>query len=327
MPILLPQPKFHATDDDGNPLVGGKLYAYVAGTSTPKDTYTDYGLGTANTNPVILDARGECDLWGDGNYKLTLTDANDVQIWSVDNIRDLTNSATFLNATLSGTTTITGSQVAWPGNPIHTGNHQFANNVTVSGNTILGDAAGNTLTINPNAISYPNNPTHADNHAFSGNVSFNGNTTLGNAGSDTITVTGATTITGDVTISTTGGELRHGPNYTPTLGTISANVASSTANPHRWFRVGDCVTVQGSISVTPTAAAATTTQLGISLPISTNFAALTDVQAPALSHGNLGNTTGYITASAANDIVFLTFAAGSTGADTWSYTFVYEVKA
>lgn len=323
MPVLAPSPKFRAVGADGLALVGGKLWTYVAGTSTPKESFTDYGLGTANTNPVILDARGECDLWLDGSYKLTLTDSDDVQIWSVDDIRDLTNDATLQNTTLTGTLTVTGSQVAWSGNPIHTGNHRFANNVTVNGNTVLGDAAADSLAVSAETVTWSNDPTHSGDHTFDGSVTTPG----GLVASGANTLSGATTISGDVTISTTGGELRHGPNYTPTLGTITANVASSTANPHRWFRVGDCVTVQGSISVTPTAAAATTTQLGISLPIATNFAALVDVQAPALSHGNLGNTTGYITASVASDIVFLTFFAGSTSADTWSYTFVYEVKA
>lgn len=327
MPVLAPPISFQAFNDDGSFMVGGLLYTYAAGTSTPKATYSDYGLTSPNENPIELDARGEAAVFLDGNYKFVLHDATDALVREQDNVRDFTSSATFTNATLAGTLTVSSTAVTWSGNPTHSGNHSFTNNLLVNGNTTLGDSSADTLTINPNAISYPNNPTHANNHTFSGNVSVNGNAVLGNAGSDTVTLTGATTITGDVTIGTTGGGLRHGPNYTPTLGTITANVASSSANPHRWFRVGDCVTVQGSISVTPTAAAATTTQLGISLPITTNFAALTDVQAGALSHGNLGNTTGYLTASAANDIVFLTFFAGSTSADTWSYSFTYEVKA
>ena len=40
------------------PLNGGKVYFYVAGTSTPQDTYTDSTGKTANANPVILDSAG-----------------------------------------------------------------------------------------------------------------------------------------------------------------------------------------------------------------------------------------------------------------------------
>lgn len=85
--MLFNFPKFFALDDDGNPLVGGKLYSYQAGTTTPLDTYTDQAGGTANANPVILDSRGEADVWlDDANYKFSLYDADDNLIWTVDNI-------------------------------------------------------------------------------------------------------------------------------------------------------------------------------------------------------------------------------------------------
>lgn len=43
-------------DNNGNPLAGGKVFTYIAGTSTPKNSYADYALSALNTNPVILDA-------------------------------------------------------------------------------------------------------------------------------------------------------------------------------------------------------------------------------------------------------------------------------
>lgn len=71
------------------PLVGGKVYFYAAGTSTPKDTYTDEGGLTANTNPVILDGRGEADIWlGLGSYKVKVTDSDGAQQGAtVDNVQ------------------------------------------------------------------------------------------------------------------------------------------------------------------------------------------------------------------------------------------------
>lgn len=80
----------------GIPLVGGKLYTYVAGTSTPQATYTTAAGVTANTNPIILDSRGECNLWltQDVSYKFILNDATDVLIWSVDNVASLSGLAT-----------------------------------------------------------------------------------------------------------------------------------------------------------------------------------------------------------------------------------------
>ena len=87
MAVLTPTAKMQFLKADGTPLVGGKLYTYVAGTTTPQATYTDNTGGTSNPNPVILDSRGEANVWlGGAIYKFKLTDANDVEIWTVDYI-------------------------------------------------------------------------------------------------------------------------------------------------------------------------------------------------------------------------------------------------
>lgn len=88
MAVLAPEPKAQFFYADGTPLVGGKVYTYAAGTSTPLATFTNANAITPNTNPVILDARGECNLWyaPATSYKVILKDADDNLIWSVDNI-------------------------------------------------------------------------------------------------------------------------------------------------------------------------------------------------------------------------------------------------
>lgn len=87
MATLTPNPKLQFLNANGVPLVGGKLYTYAAGTSTPQDTYTDASGLTPATNPIILDAAGEASVWLGGlSYKFKLTDASDVEVWSVDNI-------------------------------------------------------------------------------------------------------------------------------------------------------------------------------------------------------------------------------------------------
>lgn len=94
MPSLAPLPKFRfftagSAGTPVRPLVGGKVYFYEAGTTTPKDTYTSSTGLVANTNPVILNSRGEADIWlGSGAYKMVVTDASDVQQGgTVDNIK------------------------------------------------------------------------------------------------------------------------------------------------------------------------------------------------------------------------------------------------
>lgn len=101
-----PSPKLQFFDSAGNPLVGGKLYTYQAGTVTPLVTYTDDSGATTNTNPIILDSRGEANVWLDPTlaYKFVLRTAADALIWTVDYLRSeqpiLTNK-TLVNATFT----------------------------------------------------------------------------------------------------------------------------------------------------------------------------------------------------------------------------------
>lgn len=73
-------------DANGHCLSGGKVWTYIAGTTTLKDSYTTSVGDVPNTNPVILNSRGEADIWLSGAYKIKLTDASDVQIYVKDNI-------------------------------------------------------------------------------------------------------------------------------------------------------------------------------------------------------------------------------------------------
>lgn len=82
-----PTPKLQFLDTAGVPLVGGKLYTYAAGTATLLATYTDSAATSNNPNPIILDSRGEAEIWLELQaYKFRLTTSDDVEIWTVDNI-------------------------------------------------------------------------------------------------------------------------------------------------------------------------------------------------------------------------------------------------
>jgi hypothetical protein len=79
----------------GAVLTGGKLYTYLAGTTTPATTYTTSAGNVAWANPVVLDAAGRVpssgEIWlTDGvSYKFLLKDSNDVLIATYDNIRGI----------------------------------------------------------------------------------------------------------------------------------------------------------------------------------------------------------------------------------------------
>lgn len=108
MAILSPSPKLQFFDSNGNPLVGGKLYSYTAGTTSPLATYTDSTNTSANTNPIILDSRGEASVWlGSSAYKLVLYSATDILIWSVDNVT-AASSDTLANLAASGGSSLIG---------------------------------------------------------------------------------------------------------------------------------------------------------------------------------------------------------------------------
>lgn len=289
MPQLAPPGKFQADGAVGIPLSGGKLYTYAAGTSTPKDSYTDAGLGTANTNPVILNARGEADVWLSGAYKLTLTDSADVLIWTVDNVRDLTTDATFANPTFAGTVTVTANAITWSGNPTHSGQHAFTGTVLMNGNVQIGDNSTDTLVVTPNAVTWPNSPVHSGAHTWSGVQTFS---------------------------ASPAGKITSGT-YTPTF-TLTTNITAATAvAAWSWVRVGDVFRVSGAVNITPTASGAC--ELRCSLPIAATLSAgeMGGTGSDSGLHGS-----GRFSASAANNAAFL-FTAASATISTFGVDFGY----
>lgn len=113
--------------------------------------------------------------------------------------------------------------------------------------------------------------------------------------------------------------------YTPTL-TAVANVAASTAYVCGYIRIGDWVLVQGRVDVTPTAAASTSTQLGISLPIASNFAAGGSQECTGTAYAvNIVNAGAGILADNTNDRARLQFLSSSTGGHSMPFFFAYRI--
>ena len=92
VPLLTP----FFLSNQGVPLVGGLLYSYQAGTTTPAATYTDSTGGTPLSNPIVLNARGEAStssgassgIWVPPNvaYKFVLQDSSGNTIWTRDQV-------------------------------------------------------------------------------------------------------------------------------------------------------------------------------------------------------------------------------------------------
>jgi hypothetical protein len=143
MTFLTPSAKQQFFSDAGVPLVGGKVYTYEAGTTTPLATYQDSTGLVSNTNPIILDSRGEANIWLSPSlaYKFVLKDANDAPIWTVDNINIGIN---FANVIITGGT-INGVTIGniTPG-PASFTTLSASGNVTFNGSGQLQIPAGTT---------------------------------------------------------------------------------------------------------------------------------------------------------------------------------------
>ena len=90
-------------DNNGQPLSGGKIYTYAAGTTTPQASYTS-ALGiTPHSNPIILDSAGRVpggEIWlTDGLvYKFVIETSTAILIGTYDNITGVNSN--FVNYTI-----------------------------------------------------------------------------------------------------------------------------------------------------------------------------------------------------------------------------------
>jgi hypothetical protein len=91
-------------DNNGNPLAGGKIYTYAAGTTTNLATYTNSSGSIAHSNPIVLDGAGRVpsgEIWlSDGlSYKFVVEDSASNLIGTYDNLVGINSN--FVNYTNS----------------------------------------------------------------------------------------------------------------------------------------------------------------------------------------------------------------------------------
>ncbi len=132
-------------NNDGTVLAGGKIYTYLAGTSTPRPTYTTSAGNIAHTNPIILDSAGRVpsgEIWLlSGLYKFSIFTSANVLIGTYDNINGM-GAASYQIDNFTGT----GSQTVFTLSAISFGEnftfvyingvYQNKNTYTVSGTTL-----------------------------------------------------------------------------------------------------------------------------------------------------------------------------------------------
>ncbi|WP_236162288.1 MULTISPECIES: hypothetical protein [unclassified Acinetobacter] len=84
--IASPMPQIRAkfTNKLGIPLSGCKVYTYEPNSDIPKTTWLDIDKTTENTNPILLDAAGEADIFLDGLYRVVVKDRFGFVVYDVE---------------------------------------------------------------------------------------------------------------------------------------------------------------------------------------------------------------------------------------------------
>lgn len=90
-------------DNNGQPLSGGKIYTYAAGTTTPQATYTNAFGNTPHANPIVLDSAGRVpggEIWLTDSliYKFVIETSTGILIGTYDNITGVNSN--FVNYTV-----------------------------------------------------------------------------------------------------------------------------------------------------------------------------------------------------------------------------------
>ena len=102
---ILPNGKQQFLNPNGGVLAGGFVYYYIPSTTTFKNTYQDDAGVNLNTNPIVLDANGQCIAYGTGSYRQQVKDVNGNLIWDVQVDTPLAQTdLTAFETTLAGST-------------------------------------------------------------------------------------------------------------------------------------------------------------------------------------------------------------------------------
>jgi hypothetical protein len=130
--------------------------------------------------------------------------------------------------------------------------------------------------------------------------------------------TSRTTVTSP---ATTDGNIFSGT-YTPSL-TNTTNIASSTAAVCQYMRVGNVVTVSGTVTIDPTATGRIV--MGFSLPIASALTATNQCGGTYASSGATTVNVGSVTGDATNDRATFDGVSNDAASRVYGFSFTYQV--
>lgn len=106
------KPGFRILDDNGDPVAGGKLKFFDAGTSTPRTVYTDKDLSANASTVITADSSGVPQVsstdvvayTNTSDYKVTITDADDNVLVTIDNLAGALDTSSYLTVSAAWNT-------------------------------------------------------------------------------------------------------------------------------------------------------------------------------------------------------------------------------
>jgi hypothetical protein len=283
---ISPDPRLQFFANDGSPLVGGKLYTYAAGTTTPLATYTSITGLVANTNPVILDSRGEASVWlTSAKYKFVLKTAADVEIWTQDN---LWAAANVDGSNATGTWPISIS-----------GNAATATYATTAGSVTPGNAVTSIAGAGLYGFTLPGGPITSTGTltvtppvpGASGNV-------LTSDGTNWVPSAGAYPLTSGTAVASTSGvsiDFTSIPSWVKCLTILFTGASTATAsNPSLAFQLGTSGGMVSSGYLGSTSSTYGAGSVNSLIAFSTNFQFIQATSAAHIAHGRVvfQNVTG-----------------------------------
>lgn len=340
-----------------------KTLAYTAqdSTATPQNIIWQDNNGTqhkgaypsgggsspaGNYNAVQLNRNGQFDAMGsdsliaDGGLKVKGTMSADIVTSIIQVITpQITSGGVALNIEAANQVTTIGDPFgAGGGTKVEIDDNALTiASVATNGWTHTGNFNVNTATYTNGFLKVNNDGTFfiGDGAASDNNTYYKGDDvagTLNLRGDNGISMRGAVTMstytTGIATFGV-GGGITSNPlsgltsgTYTPTLSNTT-NVTSSTPIICHYTRVGNEVTVTGSVGVITTAALATV--LGISLPVVSNLAAITDASGVGQASSAIA-ANAFVQGNTTTDVAELRFTGlAISGTGNIYFTFTYSI--
>jgi hypothetical protein len=325
--------------DDGTSFIeGARIFAEVDGTPGTNDMPGRLVFSTTADGASSPTERMRIN--SSGNVGIGASSLTGYAILSQNNITGATTSYGMVAAnTVQSDVTTTGSYFQTSGRTA-AASFTLANmqHFTATQSTI---GAGSTVT-NQYGFSAASSLTGAtNNYGFHSNIAsgtgrwnfyasgtaanyFAGNVGIGTTTPDCVLdVVGGiqTSRTGVTSPAATDGNVFSGT-YTPTL-TNTTNIASSTAAVCQYMRVGNVVTVSGTVTIDPTATGRIV--MGMTLPIASNFAGANECGGTFASSGTTTVNVGSIAADSTNDRATFDGVTADAASRVYAFSFTYRI--